>query len=45
VPFAELEPDFLDIVSQKTIASLERHLLNKMAGNTKQEIIHSTWNE
>jgi 2-amino-4-hydroxy-6-hydroxymethyldihydropteridine diphosphokinase len=44
-PFAELEPDFRDIVSKKTIAALERHLLSKMAGNNKQEIIHSTWNE
>ena len=45
VPFAELEPDFLDIARQKTIASLERHLVNKMAENNKQEIIHGTWNE
>lgn len=45
VPFAELEPDFLDISHNETIAGLERHLRNKIAEKHKQEIILGTWNE
>lgn len=47
VPFAELEPDFKDSLSEKTIASMESRLRDDMvpANNKKQEIIRGTWSE
>ncbi len=47
VPFAELEPDFRDSLSGKTIASMEKRLRDDLApaNNKKQEIIRGTWSE
>ena len=47
VPFAELEPDFRDIISEATISSMELRLRKLMAptNGKKQEIIRGVWNE
>lgn len=47
VPLTELEPDFMDGLSEKTIASMEIRLRDDMAPakNKKQEIIRGTWSE
>jgi len=47
VPFAELEPDFRDGLSDKTIASMELRLRDRMGPEKaiKQEIIRGTWSE
>lgn len=47
VPFAELEPDYRDSLSEKTISSMERSLRDRMAlaKRKNQEIIRSTWSE
>ncbi|MCP4343344.1 MAG: 2-amino-4-hydroxy-6-hydroxymethyldihydropteridine diphosphokinase [Desulfobulbaceae bacterium] len=47
VPFAELEPDFKDNISEKSISSMELHLRGQMAPlkSKKQEIIKGAWSE
>lgn len=47
VPFAELEPDFKDSISEQTISRMELHLREPMAPekSKKQEIIRGAWSE
>ena len=48
VPFAELEPDYKDTLSEETIASMELRLRTIMAtpaDGKKQEIIRGVWSE
>ena len=47
VPFAELEADFRDSLSEETISSMELRLRAMMAPGThkKQEIIRASWSE
>ena len=47
VPFAELEPDFQDSLSEKSISSMELHLREQIAPrkSKKQEIIKGAWSE
>ncbi len=47
VPFTELDPDFRDCLSDKTIAGMELSLRETMDGakGKEQEIIRGTWNE
>ena len=47
VPFAELEPDFKDSLSEKSISSMELHLREHIAPrkSKKQEIIKGAWSE
>ncbi|TKB24231.1 2-amino-4-hydroxy-6-hydroxymethyldihydropteridine diphosphokinase [Desulfopila sp. IMCC35006] len=47
VPLAELEPDFRDTLSKKTVNEMEARLRERIDSTTnkKQEIIHGQWNE
>jgi 2-amino-4-hydroxy-6-hydroxymethyldihydropteridine diphosphokinase len=47
VPFAELEPDFRDNLSEQKISSMEGHLRKQMGAtkSKKQEIIRSAWSD
>lgn len=47
VPFAELEPNFRDSLSEETISSMELRLRNIMGPgkHKKQEIIRASWSE
>ena len=47
VPFAELEPDFRDSLSEETISTMELRLRNMIAPGKrkKQEIIRASWGE
>ena len=47
VPFTELEPDYRDCLSNKTISNMELRLRETMAGakGKEQEIIRGVWNE
>ncbi len=47
VPFSELDPDYKDIVSGKTIADLEQQLRGRIGNNNRkdQEIIRDKWDD